>query len=121
LCTDVHGGQCPNLQLPQEEASVPDDLTINPGAELRYGMTMVTASHQYLTGQLSPAQYAEVIEAATADLAPQGPADLMRPVLSIALRLARMYAEATGTDVETALEFVGQAAALVPEGRIGGE
>lgn len=101
---------------------MPEDLNINPGAELRYGMAMVTATHQYLTGQLTADEYTEVIEGATADLDPQGPADLVRPCLHVALRLARLYAAAANSDVETALGLLGQETALVPDGPLeGGE
>lgn len=92
-----------------------DELNINPGAELRYGMTMLTATHQYLTGQLSDVEYGTLIEEATEEYAPQEPADLVRPCLYMGVRLATLFATATGTDVETVLGFLGSEVALVPE------
>lgn len=92
-----------------------EDLNINPGAELRYGMTMLTATHQFLTGQLTDVQYGAIIEEATTDLAPQEPADLVRPCLYMGVRLASLFATATNTDVETVLGFLGSEVAALPE------
>ncbi|WP_327429470.1 hypothetical protein [Streptomyces sp. NBC_01236] len=94
---------------------MPENLDINPGAELRYGMTMLTATHQYLTGQLGAAEFAAIIEEATDDLAPEGPADLVRPCLYMAVRLASLFATATDTDVETVLGFLGSEVAQLKE------
>ncbi|MBW8704407.1 hypothetical protein MBT84_32890 [Streptomyces sp. MBT84] len=88
---------------------------INPGAELRYGMTMLTATHQYLVGEMSDVEYGRIIDEATADLNPQEPADTVRPCLYMAVRLARLFATATGCDVEDVLGFLGEETAQVPE------
>ncbi|MGW7715179.1 hypothetical protein ACWGKK_12780 [Streptomyces chartreusis] len=71
--------------------------SINPGAELRYGMTLLTATHQYLAGELTAGAYTAVIEEATDDFAPTEPAALVRPGLAIGMELASRLAKATGT------------------------
>lgn len=88
---------------------------INGPAELAAGVALLTATHQVLDGQLTGPQYAAVVDDTTAELWASDPIDAVRAVAYLGIRLASLFATATGTDVETVLGFLGQETAQLPE------
>ncbi|MFE5200000.1 hypothetical protein ACFQ93_40975 [Streptomyces sp. NPDC056601] len=89
--------------------------TVNGPAELRAGVALLAATHQMLDGHLTGPQYAAVVDDTTAELWADAPEDAVRAVAYLGVRIAALFATATGTEVETVLGFLGSEVASLPE------
>jgi uncharacterized protein (DUF4213/DUF364 family) len=81
----------------------------NAPAQLAAGVAILNATQQLLTGQMTDAEFAAVVDG-------EQPADAVRAVAYLGVRIASLFATATDTEVETVLGFLGAEVASLPTG-----
>ncbi|MGW0070469.1 hypothetical protein ACWDUI_23750 [Streptosporangium sandarakinum] len=78
--------------------------------QLRAGVAVITAAHQLRTGQIDHGAFADVV----ADITREhfaAPVQLALPLAWLALKLAVLVAEMSGSELETVLQWLGVEAA----------